>query len=48
MAYSSVIHAKKVYKIVDSDGRTAKVNALEVVIYRDIEAVHRKIQEMLD
>jgi hypothetical protein len=44
----SVIHAKKVYKIVDSDGRTAKVNALEVVIYRDIQAVHRKIQEMLD
>ena len=45
----SIIHAKKVYKIVDSDERTAKVNALEVVIlYRDVEAVHRKIQEMLD
>ena len=40
----SVIHAKKVYKIVDSNGRTAKVIALEVVIYRDVEAVHWKIQ----
>lgn len=40
----SVIHAKRWYKIVDTTGRTVRVHALEVMIYRDIEAVHRMIQ----
>ena len=40
----SAIHAKRWYKIVDSAGRTARVNALEVMVYRDVEAVHNMIQ----
>jgi hypothetical protein len=36
----SVTHAKQCYKIVDdSTGTTVRVNALEVMIYRDGEAV---------
>jgi hypothetical protein len=41
----SVIHARRWYKIVDTTGRTVRVNALEVMLYRDIEAVYRMIQE---
>ena len=45
----SAIHAKRCYKIVDDKtGKTAKVNALEVKVYRDVEAVHRMIQERRD
>jgi hypothetical protein len=43
----SVVYARKVYKL-DSNGRTAKVNALEVLAYRDVQAVHQKIQQMLE
>ena len=45
---SGEIHATKVYKILDAAGTTTKVNALEVVVYRDVETVYRKIQEMLE
>jgi hypothetical protein len=43
----SAIHAKRWYKIVDDrTGRTVRVNPLEeVMVYRDIEAVYRMIQE---
>lgn len=45
------IHAMKVYKILDdvgAGGRTTKVHAKEIVVYRDVESVYRKIQEMLE
>jgi hypothetical protein len=40
----SLIYAKRWYKIVDSIGRTVRVNALETTVYRDVEAVYRMIQ----
>jgi hypothetical protein len=42
------IHATKFYKILDNAVMTKKVDALEIVVYRDVKAVHRKIQEMLE
>lgn len=44
----AAVHAKKVYMILDSSGRTSKVNALEIVVYRDVETVLQKIHEMLE
>ena len=41
---SLLIYAKRWYKIVDSAGRTVRVNALEITVYRDVETVHRMIQ----
>jgi hypothetical protein len=42
----SVVYARKMYKL-DSNGRTSKVNALEVLVYRDVHAVHQKIQQRM-
>lgn len=42
--HGSVIHAKQWYKIVDSTGRTVRVKALQLMLYRDVEAVHCMIQ----
>lgn len=45
---SEIYATKKAYKILDIAGRMTKVNALEIVVYRDVKTVYCKVQEILE